>query len=916
MAGVVPEKERRPSVPGEFPLDHGSIFFKMHRADADAEFIRCRIGVDKKKLVKHALQTWQLEEPGVLMRICGTTPSSNAGMLSQHGDFLAALQGVLKASTTARAWLFSTALNFGMGAAVGTTLGRGRHHCDSPLIGFADWTVIQGAEQIIQPDKDGLPPSKGTKRVYTDCEPDANMSTVSLQANHSHLVLMGGEGDEDFVPPDKSLPAKTLLLQARTRSFNFAHMFEETAATHDADMNPRDARVPRILVVLSGDETTLEEILNYCRIGQGVIVFVTATGGLAEAVAKFVKTGLVPSDWSQFGEKFAELKKLNEEAAAKAKEARSRTVSGTFDAMTTSELFGGGDGIAARFPMFAFVMQRGDKETCSVLMDVVMRQIASTSDKIKAAVEWDDATRLAEIFAVSVPAWSTARADLLRDAAQLALSNECISCIKVLVELAAPVKDLDLLSLYDKLYDEDNPPRFSLFVGLPMPTTVRQAATQRRLSRSASSGLLLGGAGAPAEESSTPRTKEIKAGFRNKSKETPIQPKMPLVKQDSSYAKLEEVDPVLETVYQFYPREVWGHLGRVVPGLTKYWLDLIRAKHEAAAGGGGDAEDLASGGEIGPRWIDVYVWSVLLGNTEIAMTLLPACQEPMRAAVIGARIFADMAVLMPLNGLQLRESAKSQEEWAIQLLELCDNFTDARRMLITKSSQWQRTVLQLALQSGLRNFCAHHHCQSLCDEFLRGNNRTPGGGPIAILKERNSNLVKMLAFAACPIDAIWGGETLEWTGGDRSDAPPVSSFYKAPVVKSTLRLTFYLMYVLFMSYTAMETNTKVGGLSAADMTEAALAAESIGGIPTHTGGGQDKVYIVIISWVWTIAMALDEWYKYIQSPATFQADFWNTFDYTSISLTLSALTMGFFDMRLEMEVLAFSLLLIWCRIFK
>ena len=59
-------------------------------------------------------------------------------------------------------------------------------------------------------------------------------------------------------------------------------------------------------------------------------------------------------------------------------------------------------------------------------------------------------------------------------------------------------------------------------------------------------------------------------------------------------------------------------------------------------------------------------------------------------------------------------------------------------MLITKSSQWSRTVLHLALQSGLRNFCAHHHCQTLCDEWLRGNNRVPGQGPIGVLKSREA----------------------------------------------------------------------------------------------------------------------------------------------------------------------------------
>ena len=94
----------------------------------------------------------------------------------------------------------------------------------------------------------------------------------------------------------------------------------------------------------------------------------------------------------------------------------------------------------------------------------------------------------------------------------------------------------------------------------------------------------------------------------------------------------------------------------------------------------------------------------------------------------------------------------TQEEWAVSLLDLCANFAEARRMLITKSPQWQRTVLHLALQSGLRSFCAHRHCQTLCDEWLRGNNRTPGSGPLAVLRARDGGggvigTLKLVAFA-------------------------------------------------------------------------------------------------------------------------------------------------------------------------
>ena len=64
--------------------------------------------------------------------------------------------------------------------------------------------------------------------------------------------------------------------------------------------------------------------------------------------------------------------------------------------------------------------------------------------------------------------------DILREAAQLALARECSASIKVLVDLAAPVKDLDLLALYDKLYDSEEPPRFPMYVRTTMPTIQRE----------------------------------------------------------------------------------------------------------------------------------------------------------------------------------------------------------------------------------------------------------------------------------------------------------------------------------------------------------------------------------------------------------------------------------------------------------
>ena len=72
----------RPAVKDHRPTSggfHGGGGSPPHRADQDAEFIRCRIAADKKKIVRHTLNVWQLDDPGVLLRVAGTTPTSYQG---------------------------------------------------------------------------------------------------------------------------------------------------------------------------------------------------------------------------------------------------------------------------------------------------------------------------------------------------------------------------------------------------------------------------------------------------------------------------------------------------------------------------------------------------------------------------------------------------------------------------------------------------------------------------------------------------------------------------------------------------------------------------------------------------------------------------------------------------------------------
>ena len=104
-----------------------------------------------------------------------------------------------------------------------------------------------------------------------------------------------------------------------------------------------------------------------------------------------------------------------------------------------------------------------------------------------------------------------------------------------------------------------------------------------------------------------------------------------------AYAELQDKD---DKVFDYYPMEVWGMLQEVVPGLCMYWRTILDPEKN-------------DGESVGARWIDIYVWAVLLGNTDLATMLLPACQEPIRAAVIGARLYDYMSYRMPLNAVEL-----------------------------------------------------------------------------------------------------------------------------------------------------------------------------------------------------------------------------------------------------------------------
>lgn len=873
---------------GEFPVDHGTINFIVHRIPSNPEFVKCRPTANKQLLVHHAWEKWGLEPyPGVLARVIG---SIDGVADDKRGTLEDVVEGLIKAAHIAKGWLFSTGLDFGMAHMVGGLVARNRHVCESPLIGVAAWRTVQNKEQLEKNTK-GLSARKGDKRVYADAKPSDDMDKISLQPNHTHFMLLGvAEGEDDPMDPPPGMSKEDALLAARKKSFKFAHDFEHEIRVVQAESGLNDLS-QRMLFVVHGDETTLEEITTFCELGEGFVLLAAQTGGVAEAIASYVESGkasgqyTVPIGWKHAAGRFERLKELN---------AKKRV---ELQAMSTERRSGSLVAIAAgEWPMLEISQAQNSKEMQKSILDCILNQESSPVVRIMNAVRWDDDKRLQRELSF-YPTWHQNRSGVLRDALQLALELENTNAVRVCVENAAPVKEINLLALYDKLYDGTS--LYTLVKG-KLPTYRRRVALGQEDPHSP-----VKGARRPSSEQ-TPASK-----MQQLSKETPSQPL--LAAQDSTQPS--KVDPYGERgtpeedpIFDYYAIEIWRLLQDVVPGLTLYWKAKVKGlieKQDAPATPGAKPP-----GKLGARWIDIYVWAVLLGNTELALMLLPACQEPMRAAIIGARLCAYMATKLPLHRNMLTDAAKEHESFATNLLDLCDTFEDARRMLTTKSRHWNRTVVQLGLQSGLRDFIAHMYCQTLCDQWYMGNTDPVEKEAILASNEPPGPLgfVTIILAAIVPIKIPGLPSMIKWDndhgGADDLTDPPMLQLYRIPAVKSILRLTMHVLYTVFFSYAIMETTTNHE------------LPEDWSHLEFHEGNGIEKPWIDLVLWIWTIALAFDEYYKYNCDPATFTMGFWNRYDYSVISITFVGLVLRMYSVKLATEIMAFNVILIWCRLFK
>ena len=70
---------RRSSRMGANFIDYGQINFTMHNTTQNAEFVLAQHDTDKKNIVTHMMEAWEISQPGLLLRVTGAERITHAG---------------------------------------------------------------------------------------------------------------------------------------------------------------------------------------------------------------------------------------------------------------------------------------------------------------------------------------------------------------------------------------------------------------------------------------------------------------------------------------------------------------------------------------------------------------------------------------------------------------------------------------------------------------------------------------------------------------------------------------------------------------------------------------------------------------------------------------------------------------------
>eukprot|EP00908_Phaeocystis_cordata_P005249 Transcript_15726.p1 GENE.Transcript_15726~~Transcript_15726.p1 ORF type:complete len:838 (-),score=257.41 Transcript_15726:48-2561(-) len=573
---------------------------------------------------------------------------------------------------------------------------------------------------------------------------------------------------------------------------------------------------------------------------------------------RFVRTGRVPEEWSSYSATFAELGAINKAAAT--------------DSQKWPFLLGAAaeDGRAVEHALYA----------------AALRQAEGAEGQLRLLVKWQDLPQL-EAALSSMPAWKKERSGALRTALQESLQSLWVEGVQTVLNYGARPEDVDYLPLYDMLFDAQRR-RYALFPqrqAEDMPSKIKGIVSaselrERRtmLMTSQSRGSLLTGqvVSAPKDHAYAKMADDTRLSTATSSE--------PARARRKAYP-----------AEAYYPDEVWDLLAKVTPGITLYWI----AKSE-------DTKKVHEGG-VKARTLDLFIWAVLLGHTELASVLVTSCREPVRAALLGARISNFMADSLPLDAEELREAAAQHQAFAEGVLNMCPNFEAASIILATRSRIWHRCVIQLAVQSELKVFCANRYCQQLCDALYLGVQRDAylDEPPPAHLRVTHP-LATLPALLPLPLQLR--KHFLQYNDSKAEIESRFTDIYFVPHIKQNIRILTYVWYLAFYSYTLVSVRMR--------------ASE-------HLEPGEDyreTTEVLEYGWkplllfVWTVSFLLDEWYKWASRPSTFELDEFKVIDYVNFSLTLLCYLARLNFVPISEEAghitLSFAAVLGWIRLLK
>ena len=288
--------------------DHGPITFKgISVMRSKADFLRVRLNNDSAlggEVARFALDEWRMKAPGMLLRVTGSMPD-RALMDADLSDFVDdIMEDLFRAAGASKAWVITQGLDYGIAKVVGQALSRLTGSAQAPLIGISDWDAVDQSYQLLANHKDARKPvaAPGAKRVYCGVDPDDTPTSEPLEPHHRAYFLVGGDRFADEVQRHKTASGRTSsTLHEWWRSASKVE--SELASIMQSDCLGNDSRVPRVVLVLGGDASTLQEIIHFLSdadsaVDRGIVVLASDSGALASALSDYLSTSIMPPEWT------------------------------------------------------------------------------------------------------------------------------------------------------------------------------------------------------------------------------------------------------------------------------------------------------------------------------------------------------------------------------------------------------------------------------------------------------------------------------------------------------------------------------------------------------------------------------------------------------------------------------------------